>query len=272
VRNVYESQPTLPRDSVRRLRILQVLPKSTPGINWPRVGLPNASPGKQVLGTVPVETDGSAYFRAPAGIPLSFQALDNRHRAVQTMRSIVYLQPNEIQSCTGCHEPRNTAPPPNELAMALRRPASIIQPAPDGAKPLSYPLLVQPVLDKHCAGCHNPDRPDGDVVLTSQPEGDFTVSYNALAPRVSYSAWGGRPGDFRRVNSEPVSQPNFFGARGSRLMDLLLEGHYDVSLSDEDIERLATWMDANALFYGTFNHQDQTRQLRGQHIDGPDLE
>jgi hypothetical protein len=91
--NVYESLPRLPGEAITGLRIVQVLPKTTPHINNPPVGLPNASPGKQVLGTVPVEADGSAFFRAPARIPLAFQALDERGMAVQMMRSVVYLQP-----------------------------------------------------------------------------------------------------------------------------------------------------------------------------------
>lgn len=122
--DVYQSQPALPPGAIKRLRIVQVLPKSTPGINRPPVGLPNASPGKQVLGTVPVEPDGSAYFHAPAGVPLSFQALDERGQAVQIMRSITYLQPGENASCIGCHEPRTTAPPrhawPGARPAALR--------------------------------------------------------------------------------------------------------------------------------------------------------
>ena len=49
---------------------------------------------------------------APAGIPLSFQALDERGQAVQIMRSVTYLQPGEVQSCVGCHERRTTTSPP----------------------------------------------------------------------------------------------------------------------------------------------------------------
>ncbi len=272
VQNVYEADPPLPVGSIKRLRIVQVLPKSTPGINWPRVGLPNASPGKQVVGTVPVEPDGSAYFRAPAGIPLSFQALDARGQAVQIMRSITYLQPGEVVSCTGCHERRIIAPPASRLPLASLRPPSTIQPGPDGSNPLNYAILVQPLLDKRCVSCHSRKKPDGGVVLTGEPEGAFTVSYNALAPRVTYSAWGGRKGDFRQVNSEPLSKPGHFGALGSSLMKLLLKGHEKVVLSDEEIERLATWMDANALFYGTFNRDDQARQRRGERISGPDFQ
>jgi len=270
LQNVYQSWPPLPEGAIRRLRIVQVLPKTTPHINSPRVGLANASPGKQVLGTVPVEADGSAYFRAPAGLPLSFQALDARGRAVQTMRSLTYLQPGETLSCVGCHEPRRDAPPPGPAPLALRREPSPIEPGPDGSKPLCYPILVQPVLDKHCVACHKREKPEGDVVLTGEPQGEFSASYHALAARVPFSAWGG--GDFRRRNSEPLTVPDHFGARASPLVKLLDDGHYDVALSREEYERLFTWMDANALFYGTFDPADQARQLRGERIAGPALE
>jgi hypothetical protein len=272
VQNVYEAWPALPTDSVRRLRIIQVLPKTTPHINTPSVGLANASPGKQVLGTVPVERDGSAYFSAPSGVPLAFQAIDEMGRAVQIMRSVTYLQPGEQASCVGCHEPRTAAPSVSSIARALRRPPSTILPGPDGSRPLSYPLLVQPVLDEHCVRCHNGEKAEGGVVLSGEPQDHYTVSYNTLALLVSYSAWGGRAGDFRRVNSEPLSVPGFFGARGSRLMEMLIEGHEQVELSPAEIERLATWMDANGLFYGTFDPADQARQQRGARIAGPALE
>lgn len=271
VRDVHRSWPPLPPGSVKRLRVVQVLPKTTPHANEPPVGLANASPGKQVLGTVPVEADGSALFRAPAGVPLAFQALDERGQAVQVMRSIAYLQPGETAGCIGCHEDRHTAPP-SHPALALTRAPSVIEPGPEGSRPLSYPRLVQPVLDRHCIGCHSPAKPEGKVVLTDEPQGRFTASYQALAARVPYSAWGGKPGDFREVNSEPLTQPGFFGARNSTLLRLLRQGHYEVSLPAADLERLVTWMDANALFYGTFDPADQARQLRGERIAGPKLE
>jgi len=270
MQNVYASNYALPEGSVKRLRIVQVLPKTTWNANDPTVGLANASPGKQVLGTVPVEADGSAYFRAPAHIPLCFQPIDDLGRAVQTMRSLTYLQPGEKASCVGCHEPRSSTPPPAHPTLAQKRAPSRIEPGPDGSKPLSYPLLVQPVLDKHCIKCHSGPTPAGPeehpLVLTGEPEGRYTKSYNALAPRVPFSAWGDLA-----ANDEPETHPGRFGARASRLMDMLLAGHQKIHLSDEDIERLVTWMDANALFYGTFDPEDQARQLRGERIEGPAL-
>jgi len=294
VQDVWASFPPLPQGTVKRLRIVQVLPKTTPHINNPSVGLANASPGKQVLGTVPVEDDGSAYFRAPAGIALAFQALDERGMAVQVMRSVSYLQPGENAACVGCHEPRSAPPPAvarlarpavdataNPLldkpavphswgagaAKALMRPPSAIEAGPDGSKPLSYPILVQPVLDKHCVSCHNKEKPEGKVILTGEPAGHYTASYNALAPRVSFAAWG------RGGNCEPLAKPDYFGARGSpAIVKTFTEAHYKVKLTPAEWERVVTWMDANALFYGTFDPAHQARQLRGERIKGPALE
>jgi hypothetical protein len=267
LKNVYEAWPQLPKVEVKRLRLVQVLPKTTPHANEPQVGAANASPGKQVLGTVPVEADGSAYFRAPAGIPIAFQALDAQGRAIQTMRSITYLQPGEQVSCVGCHEPRVNTPAVGHQALALARAPAPITPGPDGSKPLSYPLLVQPVLDRKCVACHNAERTEGKVNLTGMSEGRFTVSYNALVARVPYAAWAHPNG-----NCEPLTQPDCFGARGSKLMTDLLNGHAKVVLTADEIERLVTWMDANALFYGTFDPASQARQLAGERIAGPVLE
>lgn len=264
VSQIAHGWPALPDGSpITQLRILQVLLKTTPNADSPRVGAAFAAPGKQVLGTVPVEADGSAYFTAPARTPVLFQALDARGRAVQTMRSLVYLQPGEHQSCTGCHEHRMQAPPAGALPLALRRAPSRIEPGPDGSRPFSYPRLVQPVLDRHCVRCHD-GQEAGRPVLTGEPEGDFTRSYNALVARVSFSAWG-RPDQ----NFEPLTEPLRFGAVASPLARMLDAGHQEVTLDPEDWERLHTWMDANALFYGTFDVGAQRRQLAGELIAGP---
>jgi hypothetical protein len=105
-------------------------------------------------------------------------------------------------------------------------------------------------------------------VLTGEPKGRYTASYNALVSRVSYSSW------LRGGNIEGrATKPGFYGARGSSgLMKTFASGHYKVKLSPADLRRVITWMDANALFYGTFDPKDQARQQRGQRITGPSLE
>jgi mono/diheme cytochrome c family protein len=263
LQNTYAGDPKIPAGSVKRLRIVQVLPKTTQGRDNPPVGAAGGSPGKAVLGTVPVESDGSAYFSAPAKVPLLFQALDEQGRAVQIMRSATYLQPGESISCVGCHEPRAGSPPTRPAVAQLRQPSSI-QPGPDGCKPFSYVRLVQGVLDKHCVSCHNPRKPEGKIVLSGTPQGHYTASYNALVRRVPYS---------NDTNGDSLSMPGRYGARGSPVMKLLLEqGHYDVKLSAEEIERLAIWMDTNALFYGTFDPAEQARQRNGEIIPAPGLQ
>ena len=272
IQNVYESWPKLPEGEANRitaLRIVQVLPKTTPNANNPMVGAANASPGKQVLGTVPVEKDGSAHFECPAETPVLFQALDARGRAVQMMRSLTYLQPGEQSGCVGCHEHRMQTSTPNTPSLAMQRAPSPIVPGPDGSRPLSYPLLVQPVLDRHCVSCHGATAKDkgGGIALTGEPEKQFTKSYNELIKHVAYSAWGAPNG-----NHEPLTEPNRLGTRASALIKLLDGGHYDVKLADDDWRRLNTWIDgANALFYGTFDPEDQARQQRGERIERPDL-
>jgi hypothetical protein len=262
--NVMESWPYLPTNTaITHLRIVQVLLKTTPNIDSPKVAMGPGSLGRQVLGTVPVEADGSAYFEAPARTPMLFQALDAQGRAVQTMRSLVYLQPGESETCIGCHENRMKKEPPRAQALAIRRAASAIAPGPDGSKPFSYPRLVQPILDKHCVTCHDGKEPKR-LVLTGAPEGWASKSFNALVARVSFSGWG-LPND----NYEPLTEPLRFGALASPLAKMLEKGHSKVTLTPEEWERLYTWMDSNGEFYGTFDVAEQKKQLAGEVIAGP---
>jgi len=262
--NVMESWPYLPTNTpITHLRIFQVLLKTTPNIDSPKVAAGLGALGRQVLGTVPVEADGSAYFEAPARTPIYFQALDAQGRAVQTMRSLVYLQPGEAETCIGCHEHRMKKEPPRAQALATQRAPSVITPGPDGTKPFSFPRLVQPVLDRHCVSCHDGKEPNRPV-LTGAPEGWASTSFNALISRVAYSGWG-CPND----NYEPLTQPLRFGALASPLAKLLEKGHNKVVLTPEEWRRLYLWMDANGAFYGTFDVTQQKRQLAGETIEAP---
>ncbi|HPP53778.1 MAG TPA: hypothetical protein PK777_12570, partial [Thermoguttaceae bacterium] len=164
LQDVYRGMEGVERGSIRRLRLVAVIPKLQPHMNQPNLGITHQDPGKFILGTVPVELDGSAYFQAPAGVPVFFQALDAQGYAVQTMRTLTYVQPGTTLSCIGCHEHRDTAPPAGSLPMAARRPPSRLRPGPEGSWPLRYDRLVQPVLDKYCVRCHRPDSPEPKAV------------------------------------------------------------------------------------------------------------
>ena len=74
------------------------------------VGLDGPWDIKRVLGTVPVNPDGSALFRIPANTPISLQPLDAEGKALQVMQSWLVGMPGETVSCVGCHEPQSTTP------------------------------------------------------------------------------------------------------------------------------------------------------------------
>ncbi|MFW6303046.1 MAG: hypothetical protein ACOC2L_00370, partial [Candidatus Sumerlaeota bacterium] len=86
----------------------------------------------QVIGTVPVEEDGSAYFEAPAAMDIYFQALDKNHVAVQRMRTHFELGRGENRSCLGCHETRDEVSLTNKRTLALGKTAVRPTPPPWG--------------------------------------------------------------------------------------------------------------------------------------------
>lgn len=262
----------LPTDRpIKQLRIYQVLPKEEHIANDPRIGHANAESARALLGTVPVEEDGSAFFRAPAEIPLYFQAVDEQGRAVQSMRSITYLQAGERRSCVGCHEPISTTPDRGGVRTAFLREPSRIEPGPDGTRPFSFPRLVQPVLDAHCVRCHF-DHEGGPgpcaPVLTGELTGCFTRSYEELLPYLRFYEWGGRS------ISPIVTRPGECGADASPLSSILLDEHHKDELKMTPVERnrLELWLDSNVPFYGTFDRSDQKQQQLGEIVPFPSLQ
>jgi len=265
--DVRQSLMPLPVDRpIKGLRVFQVLPKTETHVaNKPRLGYANAESARMLLGTVPVEPDGSAYFRVPARKPVYFQAIDARGRAVQTMRSITYLQPGERRGCVGCHEPPSSAPPRAAL-LALRRPPSAIAPGPDGTRPFSFARLVQPVLDRGCVDCHDGGaQAKSKLVLTGEPRGEFTAAYENLQPFVRWYEWGGKS------ISQAVTVPGRGGADESPLTKILDDENHGakIGLTADGRQRILLWLDSNAPFYGTYSEPERVAQRRGQSVAAP---
>lgn len=253
IQDVYQGLPEQWQGAIRELRVVGIPVKTHPTMNYPSMGITRDDPGKFVLGTVPVERDGSAYFRVPAGVPFFLQVLDDEGRAVQTMRSATYLQAGQTFTCIGCHEPRNTAPPAR-MAAALSRAPSSLMPGPSGSWPLDFQTLVGPVLSQHCVECH---RPEGEA-----PEFDLRPdkAYDAL---VDY----GKPSLRQHVMTRYSQGRSTAGAGASQespLADLLRRGHYDVQLQRDEWIRLYTWMDTYGQRLGSFGpeQEEQLRRLR----------
>ncbi len=271
VANVNWSHLPMPPDRpIKELRVFQLLPKSrTHRANDPRIGHANQETARMLLGTVPVEQDGSAHFRAPARKPLYFQAVDADGLAVQTMRSEVYLQPGETLTCVGCHEPLHSTPPSTQPLAGLREP-SRLKPGPEGTLPMSYPLLVQPILDRNCVSCHDGAEGEGrsPLILTADPAGAFTQSYASLRAYVRWFEYG------RDTLYENVSIPGRLPAAASRLLSILEDDiHADaVRLTDQERRNLYIWLDANVPFYGSYEDGPRRAQLEGKAIDPPELQ
>jgi len=265
VMNVYDGDFEWPKGTrIAALRIIQLLPKSTPPPNKPRIGVANQTNARAVLGTVPVEADGSVYFEAPVGKPIYFQALDGQGMAVQSMRSVTYVHPGERLTCLGCHEPkRSQAALSAAMPSALGRAPSRIRPGVDGSNPFSYPRLVQPVLDRHCVACHRKEKKAPD--LSGVLDRGFTRSYNSLAGKYGFYFHVSNGSIKTGVHGGSRTIPGKFGARASRLMQVIEgEKHRErgLKLSAEDRHRLVLWLDCNSEFYGAYENTDA--QARGE--------
>ncbi len=246
---------TVRRGDIKALRIVALPAKTQPWMNQPVLGLTRDDPGKAVLGTVPVEADGSAYFRVPSGVALFFQALDAQGRAVQTMRSATHVQPGQTLSCTGCHESRNHAPPPSPASLASRREPSKITPGPEGSWPLRFDRLIQPVLDAQCVGCHNPMSADA---LAAKFDLTPHHAYDALTRYGCPSLQDQVLAAYREGFSTEGKNP----AQCSPLLAKLNApaGHAGVKLDRDSLDRFVTWLDTYGQRQGSFS-EDQEHRL-----------
>ncbi|MCP4642967.1 MAG: SUMF1/EgtB/PvdO family nonheme iron enzyme [bacterium] len=246
----------IPRGAVKQLRLIEYH-YSYRGMGGLLgvVGMDGPWDIKRVVGTVPVEEDGSAMFRVPANMPLAVQPLDSEGKALQLMRSWFTAMPGETLSCVGCHEPQNASPDSKASMAALKAPSDIT-PWRGPVRGFSFAREVQPVLDQYCVSCHLRSEgaaPNlrGDVKLTDWKSvtpgqggrlgGRFSVGYANLHKFVR------RPG----IESDyHMLTPMEFHADTTELVQMLQQGHHSVRLDDEAWDRLVTWIDLNAPYHG----------------------
>lgn len=211
---------------------------------------------KQILGTVPVESDGSALFDVPADRFVYFQLLDREGMLISTMRSGTMVQPGETLSCVGCHDKRLNAPPPLKMTIASQRPPSKLNGWYGTARPFNYLKEVQPIWDKHCVRCHDfGKKTETKLVLAGDKELVFNASYIEL-----FQKWGEKEALLNTVGLglAPINPPYVVGSHQSRLVKLLDDGHEDVKLSTEERDRIITWIDIGGPYYPDYgcSHPD----------------
>ena len=244
---------------IKALRViaLGVLPRNgKEGVNrYAQNNIP-----KKILGTVPVNEDGSAFFKVPARTSIQLQTLDENGMAILTERSFFYLQPGENRSCVGCHEPYGTAPVSAAFRMHSMEPKELKPPAgPQYKGGFSYTRTVQPVLDRYCISCHglggSDDPKARKINLTGRrigagkkmPGDNYTASYAQLAqfgqPSLGHVSYTAR----HNVN---ISRPRDFYAYRNKVSHMLLKNHGKCNMDEDSRMRIIEWMDMNYVFFG----------------------
>jgi hypothetical protein len=240
---------------IKKLLVLEQLPKP---VNYDGsqncISIGGTYLVNRVIGTVPVESDGSAYMELPAMRSLFFVALDSNDLSVKRMQSFFTLMPGENASCIGCHEDRTMAAPPLTARLASKRPASKPVTVPGTPQVFDFPRDIQPILDKYCLTCHNVDQRKGGVMLAGDQGCIFSLSFYELAARLMMA--DGR--DLARGEWPPRQ----IGSCVSPLLKTIDGSHYNVALSSQEIRTIKLWIDASANFSGTY------AALGGGQIDG----
>ncbi len=235
------------KGQIRKLLVLETLPMPihyTGGMQ--PITLNGSFTLERVVGTVPVEADGSAFFELPALRSFFFVALDENDESVKRMQSFMTVQPGETVSCVGCHESR-TRTPLNSGRMtlsALKRGPSRVTPVAGIPEVFDFPRDIQPILDRHCIGCHNEKDRKGGVILTGYRGPLITAGYYMLVVR----------GQIADGRNEPKSSlnPRSIGAVASPLMHKVKSGHNEVKLSRQEIDMLRYWIETGATYPGTY--------------------
>jgi len=246
IQDIYEGEGLrgVPRGIVKELRIhaYEYAYVSSPSNHYAQ-GIQSGWDIKRLLGTVPIEEDGSVIFKIPANSPVSIQPLDENGAAVQWMRSWFTAMPGEIVSCIGCHEDPNQIVIPKRVLASQKAPLQLTKPE-GGVRSFTFDLEMQPILDRACIACHvGGEGRAFDLQGGKKDRRGFGTAYLNLHPYV------------RRQGPEAgikVLYPYEYHANTSELVRLLKNGHYNVQLTDKEWRTLYNWIDYNAPDKGAF--------------------
>lgn len=235
------------RGQIKKLLVLEILPKPYNIFS----GMEPLSYGgtfllERILGTVPVEADGSAYVEIPALRPVFFVALDEKELSVKRMQSFLTLQPGETQSCVGCHDKRIVAPRSSNSLMALQRPPSMIEPFANVPDLIDFPRDIQPLLDKYCVACHDYDASprggpmSGGLIFSGDHGPMFSHSYYNLTISGQYI-------DGRNLRKSDYA-PRAIGSGASKLV----RSFENNKATADDLRLIRLWIDSGASYPGTY--------------------
>lgn len=240
------------RGEIKKLLVLETLPMP---IHYTGGMEPISYGGtftlERIVGTVPVEADGSAYFELPAMRSFFFVALDKDDLAVKRMQSFLTVQPGEVTSCLGCHEQRTRTPTDADYRLyATRRPASKIAPIKEAPDVIDFPRDIQPVLNALCVDCHGWDKTprggprSGRLILAGDHGPMYSHSYYMMTIARLFS--DGR--------NRPVSNyaPRTLGSSASKILKMVDGSHHGVTANPQQKRLLRLWIESGAAYPGTY--------------------
>jgi hypothetical protein len=242
------------RGEIKKLLVLETLPMPihyTGGMDPISYG--GTFTLERILGTVPVEDDGSAYLEVPALRSLFFVALDENDLAVKRMQSFLSVQPGETTSCVGCHEQRTRTPRHTQnssATQAVRRAASRVEPIAGVPEVMDFPRDIQPILDALCIKCHGYEKNQeggpraGRLILSGDHGPMFSHSYYMMTVAGLFSDGRNQP----RSNYRPRT----LGSSASRILTLLDGSHHGVKATPQQIQWLRLWIESGAAYPGTY--------------------
>ena len=208
---------------------------------------------ERIVGTVPVEEDGSAYMELPALRSFFFVALDMDDLSVKRMQSFLTVQPGEVTSCVGCHEQRTKTPNIQAsivAAEAVRREPSRVQPIQDVPEIFDFPRDIQPILDALCVDCHGYEKTAvggpraGRLILCGDRGPMFSHSYYMLTIARLFSDG--------RNQARSSYAPRTLGSSASKILRMLDGTHYEVKASAHQKKMLRLWIESGAAYPGTY--------------------
>lgn len=268
IANIYEGPglKNIPVGTVKNLRLYTyTFGFRDEGGLYGSIGLDGPWDMRRTLGTVPVNADGSAYFKVPANTPIAVQPLDAEGQSLQVMRSWFTARSGEYLSCAGCHEKQSfVARTPRAAA---NMPLEEIRPWRGPERNFEFVREVQPVLDAFCVRCHNqPDPPHADMFGHKKWKPDLrgtsmVTNWHSRAHGRVWDKFGGKfsvpyfnlvrfvrhPGIESDIH---LFEPMEWHAETTELMMMLDKGHHGVKLSEEARDRLITWIDFNTPYHG----------------------
>jgi hypothetical protein len=256
--DVYQGLTGVERRTIKALRVVEETARTSgipPGGRWWNqaflISWQGAYIVKNILGVVPVHEDGSAYFAAPPGRALYFEALDGEGREIQRMRTFVQAAPGVTRSCIGCHEPKRSSPPrSSHVPLAMRGPPVEPEPESWGSGYIDYPTMVQPILDKYCVRCHGgPEGMGKGLDFTGGWTWAFNISYETL---IKHRLTGFLNCNNGSVHTSQILPPRTIGSGAAPLAEIFVKKHPEVSRAERDL--MLAWMDTNSNYYGTWDY------------------